>query len=102
MKKKNCKQYAKKYLGYPYNDKFCKGNDCVCSYQEQPLCKNIKCDDQQEGIRKSKEECDKFMNNSTVFTCNDEICKGNDCVCILGNNHCVKIPDVKIQRKVDI
>ena len=58
-----------------------KGNDCVCSYQEQPLCENITCDDQKEGTCKPKEECDKYMNDYKAFTCNDEVCKGNDCEC---------------------
>ena len=58
-----------------------KGNDCVCSYQEQLLCENIKCDDQKEDICKPKEECDKYMNDYKAFTCNDEVCKGNDCEC---------------------
>ena len=81
MTENKYKQYAKKYPGYPCNDEFCNGNNCVCIYQEQPLCEDIKYDDQQEDICKPKEERDKYMNDSKEIICNDEVCKDNNCVC---------------------
>ena len=49
MKKVECDEYAKKYPGYTCSDKFCKGNDYVCSYYDQPLCEDNGCKDQVEG-----------------------------------------------------
>ena len=79
MTENKCKQYANKYPGYPSNDEFCKGNNCVFIYQEQPLGRDIKYDDQQENICKPKEECEKYMNDSKAFICTDKVCKGNNC-----------------------
>ena len=81
MTENKCKQYANKYPGYPCNDEFCKGNNCVCICQEQPLGRDIKYDDQQENICKLKEECEKYMDDFKEFICTDEVCKGNNCVC---------------------
>ena len=67
MKKKNCKQYAKKYLGYPYNDEFCKGNNYVYQYKEQPLCEDIGCEDQKEGRCTTTEEYEKNTNESKIY-----------------------------------
>ena len=81
MTKKNCTQYAKKYPGYPCNDEFFNGNHCVCSYKEQPLGEHIGCEDQNEGRCKTKEYSARYMTDSKGYTCNDELCKGDDCGC---------------------
>ena len=81
MTENKCKQNAKKYPGYPCNDIVFNGNNCVCISQEKPLCADIQYDDQQEDICKPKEERDKYMNDPKAIICNDEVCKGNDCVC---------------------
>ena len=49
MTKDECERYAKKYPGYTCSYEYCKGNDCVCSYYEQPLCEDNGCKDQEEG-----------------------------------------------------
>ena len=67
--------------GHNCNVEFCKGNDCVCSSEEQSLCEDIECDDQKEGICMTQEECDKYILESKSYTCTDEVCKDNDCVC---------------------
>ena len=81
MTKKNCTQYAKKYPGYPCTDAFYNGNNCVCSYKEQPLCEDIGCDDQKEGRCMTKKNCTQYAKKYPGYTCNDKFCRDNDCGC---------------------
>ena len=60
MTKDECERYAKKYPGFTCSYEFCKGNDCVCSYYEQPLCKDNGCKDQVEGKCMTKMEYDEY------------------------------------------
>ena len=78
---KICKEYAKKYPGYPCNDEVCNGNDCGCSYTKQPLCEDIGRIYKKECKCLTTVECDKHMNVSNGYNCNDAVCKGNDCGC---------------------
>ena len=57
MSSEKCDRYMNASNGYNCNDAFCKGNDCVCSYKEQPLCKDIKYDDNKEGSCKTEKTC---------------------------------------------
>ena len=66
---------------YACTEEICKGNDCECRYKEQPLCEHIGCEDQTEGICMTKEECERYMTEYKDYTCNDESCKDNNCVC---------------------
>ena len=81
MTKEECDKYTTESKGYTCPGEFCKGNDYVYKYKEQPLCEDIGCEDQKEGRCMTKEECDKYMTESKGRTCIDEFCQGNDCVC---------------------
>ena len=81
MTKNNCKQYAKKYPGYPCNAEVCNGNDCECSYTKQPLCEDIERVYKKECKYMTTEECKRHMNASNGYNCNNAVFKGNDCGC---------------------
>ena len=67
--------------GYTCTVEICKGNACECRCKEQPWCENIGCDDQKEYRCMTKEECERYMTEYKDYTCNDESCKDNNCVC---------------------
>ena len=71
-KKEECDKYMTESKGCTCTDEFCKGNDCVCKYKEQPLCEDIGCEDQKEGRRMTKDERDKYMTESKECSCTDD------------------------------
>ena len=60
MTKEECDKYMTESKRYPFTDDFCKGNDCVCKYNEQPLCEDIGCEDQEEGEFMTKNNCQQY------------------------------------------
>ena len=78
---KNCKQYAKKYPGYPCNIVVCKGNESGYSFTKQPLCEDIGRAYKEECRCLTIVECDKHVNASNGYNCTTTICKGKACEC---------------------
>ena len=74
------KRYMTDSKGYTCNDELDKGNNCGCRYKEQPLCKDIDCEDQKEGRYMTKNNCKKYAQKYPGYPCNDEFCKDNNCV----------------------
>ena len=52
-----CTSKMTESTGYPCHDALCKGNDCLCSSQEQTLSEDIGFDDRKEGYFRSKKNC---------------------------------------------
>ena len=70
------KEERDKYMTDPKvficTDEVFKGNDCVCSSEEQPLCKDVGCKDPKEGRCITIEECGKCMTTSKGYICTDD------------------------------
>ena len=79
MIKEKCAKYMNESKGYPCPDAFCKGNECVYSYQEQTLSEDIVCD-RKEAECMTKNNCKQYAKTFPSYTCINDDCKGNDCV----------------------
>ena len=78
---KICKYNVEKYPGCPRNDGVCTGSNCGCSYTKQPLCDDIERVYKRNCRCLTTVECDKQMNASNRYNCNNSVCKGNNCEC---------------------
>ena len=67
--------------GYTFSEELCEGNDCVCSYYEQPSCEDIGCEEQKNGRCMTKVECKQYATSTKGYTCTVKFCQGIDCVC---------------------
>ena len=66
---------------YPCTDDFCKDNDCVCKYKEQPLYEDSGCYVLEVGRYMMKIIVISMQRPFLGYNCIDEFCKGNGCVC---------------------
>ena len=81
MTKEDSERYMSNSKGYTCNDELFKGNDCECSYKEQPLCEDIDYEDQKEGRYMTNNNCKQYAKKYPGYQCNDKFCKGNNYVC---------------------
>ena len=71
----NRKKYTTNFPGYTCNNEYYNGNDCVYKNKQQPLCKDIGCDDQVEGDCMTEQNSKQYATTFPGYNC-----KGNDCV----------------------
>ena len=80
MTKNNCHQYAKKFSRYSYNDEYCIRNNFECTFNDEPVCGDIGCEDQPGDSCMTIAVCENNTNESNRNSTNEEIRKGNDYV----------------------